>query len=119
MSAVEYTGHHPQHAGLQGHSVGGIYPLTLVVIDNPGAKWGVAREHAVRNRLYVIMDATTGLLAGYTPGGRYWTSIDPLDDGPCPRIFTSSEDALDWADRYTRKVYTDPVNWVPNPSLPK
>ena len=119
MADTNYTGHDPVHRGLQGHSVGGIYPLTLVTIDNPGVKWGKARNHAFMGRLYVIMDATTGLLAGYTPTERYFHSInDDYDTSPCPRVFTSSELALDWADRYTRKVYTDPVVWVKNPSIP-
>lgn len=29
---MSYQGHHPRHAGLQRHSVGGIYPLAVVII---------------------------------------------------------------------------------------
>jgi hypothetical protein len=29
---MSYAGHHPRHAGLQRHSVGGIYPLAVVII---------------------------------------------------------------------------------------
>ena len=31
-----YTGHHAQHRGLQGHSVGGMYPYTIMGMEHQG-----------------------------------------------------------------------------------
>ena len=55
MSGVATTGHHPEHVGLQKHSVGGIYPLAVVGYGN-GDLTTYCIEHLTEGK--VLCDAT-------------------------------------------------------------
>lgn len=91
MIPQPYMGHDPVHAGLQKHSVGNAYPLTIVGYGNGDIT------------TYVIENIVDGTVAGVQWAGhknvRQWRTVD---------------DAARFLDVIMlRKPVLEPVIWVP------